>query len=184
MIIDDTNSLFTESSFDNDQELITEWTVDSDKKKKYVSSAIKGLNSLITKYKLTNSVSCLKESDVIKANKQNIYGSKKKLVIIGAYNFKGSRDNLSILKNAINDFNNTHFDIKLTLGATKDTKTWAIIVGLFLSVLGGVAINEIAKAYAGIIYVKIKKDAMSESYTSIKESGTEFSEYIMESLFR
>lgn len=33
MIIDDTNSLFTESSFDNDQELITEWTVDSDKKK-------------------------------------------------------------------------------------------------------------------------------------------------------
>lgn len=167
----DINSLLIESSFDNEDEMVTEWTVDSKEKEKIIKNALKKLTSAINKNKdAARYCKICTESTLDKYNtsifnklmKKNMYQSKLKSIFLGEYDFGNTLmvDAYEDIKQIVSDVNEDLPDgVKLIIGITIDR------YGNYVSI-----------REAGMFVLKIKKSA-------IKESGTEFADSIMESLF-
>lgn len=169
----DINSLLIESSIDNEpveEEVVTEWKVDSKEKEKVIKSALsdfsKELDKDVKKY-----VTFADDSNIEKYNftiirkltKKSIYESKGKKIFIGEYFFPFATDRRSLyrtLKANIKEFNENHVGkCKIAIYNKVDS--------------GGYAISALETAY---LRLTINKD-------SIKESGINFADSVMESLF-
>lgn len=169
----DINSLLIESSFDNEpveEEVVTEWKVDSKEKEKVIKSALsdfsKELDKDVKKYVTIADNSNIEKynfSIIRKLTKKSIYESKGKKVFIGEYYFPFAADRgylYRTLRDNIKEFNENHTGkYKITIYDKVDS--------------GGYSISELETAY---LRLTINKD-------SIKESGTDFADSVMESLF-
>lgn len=166
----DMNSLLIESTL-NEPEYVTEWKVNSAEKEKIIKDALKKLSSAISKNKdVSKYCKICNESNLAKYNttifnrlmKKNMYTSKLRNIFLGEYDFGNTLmvDIYDDLRNIIEDIN-----IKLPAGVKLKLKNTIDRYG-----------NVMYLTEAGMFALTIKKNV-------IKESGTDFSESIMESLF-
>lgn len=170
------DSLLIESNL-NEPEYVTEWKVNSAEKEKVIKSALSNFSKRLDK-DIKQYITIANDSNIEKYNfsiirkltKKSIYESKGKKVFIGEYYFPFAADRSYLyrtLRDNIKEFNEDHIGkCKITIYDKVDS--------------GGYNISELETAY---LRLSINKDAIKESGADFTESGTQFAESIMESLF-
>lgn len=177
-----------------EQELITEWTVDPKKKSKLIDIALHKFRSECKKSKnayIKNRVYIFNENELKSANKNFLFKdgireNKLRNIFVGCYDFhkrpKDVEDPYPELKKIVTKINSEMDGVKIKITIRDD---YVLIVGDPITTLISGIINLIragvTKNKVGTLYIELEKSAIKEF--SLYDNGTDFTNEIMNDLF-
>lgn len=177
-----------------EQELVTEWTVDPKKKSKLIDTALHKFQSECKKSKniyIKNRVYIFNESQLRSANKNFLFKggvreNKLRNIFVGCYDFhkrpKDVEDPYPELKQIVSRINSEMDGVKIKITIRDD---YVLVVGDPITTLISGIINLIragvTKNKVGTLYIGLEKSAIKES--SLCDDGADFTNEIMDDLF-
>ena len=184
----DESSIYGDDGFDSYlEQVLTEWTVDSKKKKKLIQDVISKLESALnSNKKVKKDVTLFKKKSSLYSNARSIFDkkdideNKRRKLAIGVYDFRDIYKEVYAyrqLNDIIDSVNSKLKGVKIYCTGEIDQQEmmwWGVLAGA-VGVTCKLIMSGMEKNKVGVICIKIDKDVISE--------GTDFSDNVINDLF-
>lgn len=186
----DESSIYGDDGFDSYlEQVLTEWTVDSKKKKKLIQDVISKLESALnSNKKVKKDVTLFKKKSSLYSgsnarsifDKKDIDENKRRKLAIGVYDFRDIYKEVYAyrqLNDIIDSVNSKLKGVKIYCTGEIDQQEmmwWGVLAGA-VGVTCKLIMSGMEKNKVGVICIKIDKDVISE--------GTDFSDNVINDLF-